>query len=59
MGTNRNTGGSSENQQTLLFCGGDHALAQVAQRGCGVSHSGDIKKPSGHGPGQPALGDPA
>ena len=38
---------------------GDIALAQVAQRGCGVSHLGDTQKPSGHGPGQPALGGPA
>jgi len=35
------------------------ALAQVAQRGCGVSNLEDILKPSGHGPGQLALGGPA
>ncbi|KAK4823748.1 hypothetical protein QYF61_006017, partial [Mycteria americana] len=34
---------------------GDRALAQVALRGCGVSHLGDIQKPSGHSPGQPPL----
>ena len=37
----------------------DQALAQVAQGGCGVSTLGDIQKPSGHGPWQPALGGPA
>ena len=38
---------------------GDGALAQAAQRGCGVSFSGDIQDPPGQGPVQPALGDPA
>jgi len=37
----------------------DGALAQAAQRGCGVSFSGDIQAPPGRGPVQPALGDPA
>ena len=37
----------------------DRALAQVAQRGCGVSISVGIQKPSGHGRGQPVLGGPA
>ena len=32
---------------------------QAAQRGCGVSFSGDIQDPPGQGPLQPALGDPA
>ena len=36
-----------------------NALAQAAQRGCGVSFSGDIQDPPGRGPVQPALGDPA
>lgn len=31
--------------------------AQVAQRSCRVL--GDIQKPPGHGPGQPALDGPA
>ncbi|KAK4806182.1 hypothetical protein QYF61_001105, partial [Mycteria americana] len=34
---------------------GDQALEQVAQRACGISLLGDIKKPSEHGPGQLAL----
>jgi len=38
---------------------GDGALAQAAQRGCGVSFSGDIPTPPGQGPVQAALGDPA
>jgi len=38
---------------------GDGALAQAAQGGCGVSFSGDIQAPSGQGPVQPAVGDPA
>lgn len=32
-------------------------MAPVAQRVCGVSSSGDVQKPSGHGPGQPVLSD--
>ncbi|KAK4829983.1 hypothetical protein QYF61_008114 [Mycteria americana] len=39
----------------LLYCEGDRALAQVAQRGCGVSSLGGIQKSSGYSPGQPAL----
>ncbi|KAK4825975.1 hypothetical protein QYF61_003544, partial [Mycteria americana] len=42
-------------RETLCYYEGDQALAQVAQRGCGVSTLGDIQKPSGRGPGQPAL----
>jgi len=37
----------------------DGALAQVAQRGCGVSFSGDTQDLPGQSPVQPALGDPA
>ena len=48
-----------EHQETLFDCEGDRALAQVAQGGCGVSLLGDTQKPSGHSPGQPALGHPA
>jgi len=35
------------------------ALAQAAQRGCGVSFSGDIPAPPGRGAVPPAPGDPA
>ena len=49
----------SEHQETLFYCEGDRALAQVAQRSGGVSHLGDIQKPSGHGPGTVAVGGPA
>ena len=31
---------------------------QAAQRGCGVSFSGDIQDPRGQGSVQPAVGDP-
>jgi len=48
----------SEHEETLFYCEGHRALAQVAQRGCGVSHLGDVQKPSGHGPGQSALDGP-
>jgi len=33
--------------------------ALVAQRGCGVSFSGDIQDPPGRGHMQPAVGEPA
>ena len=46
-------------EEELLPSEGDRALAQAAQGGCGVSFSGDTQDPPGHGPVQPALGDPA
>ncbi|PKU32536.1 hypothetical protein llap_17159 [Limosa lapponica baueri] len=46
-------------EEKLLSCEGGRALEQAAQRGCGVSFSGDIQTPPGFVPVQPALGDPA
>ena len=46
-------------EEELLPSKGDGALEQAAQRGCGVSFSGDIQDPPGQGPVQPAVGDPA
>ncbi|GAB0181807.1 mitochondrial enolase superfamily member 1 [Grus japonensis] len=40
------------------FFEGDRALAQAAQRSCGVS-SGDIQNPPGRDPVQPAVGEPS
>ena len=45
-----------EHQETL-YCEGGWVLAQVAQRGGGVSILGDIQKSSGYGPGQLDLAD--
>lgn len=47
----------SEHQETLLYCEVDWALAQVAQKGGGVPILRDSQKPTGCGPGQPALDD--
>ena len=49
----------SEHEEELLRSEGNGALKQVAQRGCGVSLSGDIQDPPGQGPVQPAVGHPA
>lgn len=48
----------TEQPETLFHCVRvDWALAQVAKRGCWVSIFADTQKPSGQGPGQPALSD--
>ena len=49
----------AEDEEELLPSEGDGALAQAARGGCGVSFSGDIPDPPGHGAVQPALDDPA
>lgn len=46
----------TELKETLFYWEGDQALAQVTQRGCGVSILGNTQKP-GHVPGQLAVGD--
>ena len=48
----------SEQQAALLYCAGDGALAEVAQRLWGLL-SGGLQKLPGCGPGHPALGGPA
>lgn len=37
-------------RKNFLYCVGDHALEQIAQRGCGASCTGDIKKLLGQYP---------
>lgn len=37
---------------------GRQTLAKVAMRGFGVFFCGGTQNPTGHRPGQPALGDP-
>ena len=46
-------------RKTLCYCEGDPALAQVAQRGCGVSLLQHTQKPSRQDSGQLTLGGPA
>jgi len=48
----------SEHEEEL-HSEGDKALDKVAQRGCGISFFGGIQDPTGRGPVQPALSDPA
>lgn len=55
----------TETQQILIkykkknLWEGGETLAQIAWGGYGVSTLGDIQSPTGHGPGQPAVADPA
>lgn len=59
MSTNWNTGGSVWTLGSVFYFRGGWALAQAAQRGCGVSVFRDNQKLSGHSSGQLALGVPA
>lgn len=43
----------------FCYCESSQTLEHAAKTGCEVSIFGDIQKLPGHGPGQPALGDPA
>lgn len=43
----------------MFYSEDGQALAQVAQRGCGVSIPGDVQNLPRHGPEQPVLADPA
>ena len=44
-----------EHGEKLVYFGGGRILAWAAQRGCGVSFSGNTQNPSGHFPVQPAV----
>lgn len=50
---------SLEYEEKLLYCAGDWALEQSAQRGRGVSFPADIHRPPGGNPVSPALAEPA
>lgn len=46
-------------RRDFFYCVGAQTLEHVAHRCCGVSTLGDVQNLTGHGPGPPALGDPA
>lgn len=48
-----------KHQKNVIHCEGDQTLAQVAQRGCGVSVLGDTQMLTEHGPEHPAVLGPA
>ena len=56
MGTNLECQRFHLNIRKHFYSVGDETLAWAAQTGNGVSLIGVLKKTSGHGPGQPALG---
>lgn len=43
----------SDTKKCFFYCKGGQTLDRVLQRGCVASICGDIKKLTGHGPGQP------
>lgn len=48
----------SKHLEKILYCEGEQALAQVAQKGCEVSVLGDSQKLPAHGPGNLVLCGP-
>jgi len=48
---------NSEYEKDLTQSEGDRALKQAAQRGCGVSFSGDTQSPPRCFPVQPTVGN--
>lgn len=49
----------SKHLEKILYCEGEQALAQVAQKGCEVSVLGDSQKLPAHGPGNLVLCGPS
>lgn len=49
--------GNSNIRKNLLYCKDDQTPVQVVCTGCEVSVLGEVQNPTGHCPGQPALGD--
>lgn len=55
VGTKWITGSSNKYEEKCLHFVGDTVLQQGAQKGCGVSCPGEIKKLSGHNPVQSGI----